>query len=93
MIATVDRPLRDSARRAYRDAIREALSLGVKERDLAMVVARFLGENPDPVVFRQALIEYVPLTTFREQDRAATRAELSRAAGERERSIELGHFR
>lgn len=70
-VVTRSRPLRDTARRAYRDAIREARSLGVREGDVAMVVARFLGENPDPDVFRNALMEYVPLTTFREQDREA----------------------
>jgi hypothetical protein len=71
--ATSIRPLSDTARRAYRDAMREALSLGVPPADVALVVDRFRGENPEPDDFRSALMQYVPLATFGEQDSAAGR--------------------
>jgi hypothetical protein len=54
------------ARRGYRRAIREALSIGVPQWSVAEVVCAFAGENPDLDEFRRALDAYVPAVAFSE---------------------------
>lgn len=76
MSATTPRPARAGARRGYRRAIREALSIGVPKASVAEVVCAFAGENPDLDEFRRALDAYVPAVAFSEghDDTPYTRA-------------------